>query len=75
MKASFILASSSPRRISILSKIGIPFRVVPPSYEVSIDGKDPIQTAKFTALEKARLVARLFLSCLLYTSPSPRDRG
>ena len=58
----FVLASSSPRRISILGKIGIPFRVVPPSYEVSIEGEDPIQIAKFTALEKARLVARLFLS-------------
>ena len=56
----FILASSSPRRISILQRLGIPLRVVPPRYEVNIETSDPYEKARLIALEKARSVAGLF---------------
>ena len=55
-----ILASSSPRRILLLKKLGLRFRVVPPSYEVEVEMEDPIEYVELKALEKARAVARLF---------------
>lgn len=55
-----ILASSSPRRILLLKKLGLRFRVVPPSYEVEVETEDPIEYVELKALEKARAVARLF---------------
>lgn len=46
-----LLASTSPRRRAILEQLGIPFEVVPPSYEETED--DPVAHA----LGKARSVA------------------
>ncbi len=56
----FVLASSSPRRINILRKLGIPFRVFPPRYEIEINASSPSEKACLTALEKARSIAGLF---------------
>ncbi|MCR8432734.1 MAG: Maf family protein [Crenarchaeota archaeon] len=55
-----ILASSSPRRITLLQKLGLNFRVFPPTYEVEVKSNDPVELAELKALEKARCVARLF---------------
>lgn len=55
-----ILASSSPRRIALLQKLGLTFKVFPPTYEIEIKSNNPIELAELKALEKARCVARLF---------------
>lgn len=44
----------------MLKKLGLRFRVVPPSYEVEVETEDPVEYVELKALEKARAVARLF---------------
>jgi len=56
----FVLASSSPRRISILQKLGLPLIIFPPRYEPRVRSDDPRRYAELTALEKARSVAGYF---------------
>lgn len=53
-----ILASSSPRRISLLKELGIEFTVEAPDWETRIFNENPVEIAQLTALEKARSVAR-----------------
>lgn len=54
-----VLASSSPRRSSLLRQIGIPFEIVPPDVDESryIFGDDPAGTAERLALAKAKSAA------------------
>ncbi len=52
-----VLASSSPRRIQLLKELGIKFRVIPPPWETDIKSEDPVEVARYVALEKARAVA------------------
>ncbi|MXY96665.1 MAG: septum formation inhibitor Maf, partial [Gemmatimonadetes bacterium] len=54
-----ILASSSPRRSSLLRQIGITFETVPPDVDESryTFGGDPAGTAERLALAKAKSVA------------------
>jgi len=54
------LASSSPRRIILLQRLGLNFKVFPPTYEIDVKTDDPVERAELKALEKARSVARLF---------------
>lgn len=56
----FILASSSPRRIQLLLRLGLPIKIDPPRYEPNIITRDPIEKVRLTALEKARSVARYY---------------
>jgi len=56
----FILASSSPRRIQLLLRLGLPIKIDPPRYEPNIIAGDPIDKVRLTALEKARSVARYY---------------
>ncbi|MCW1297024.1 MAG: Maf family protein [Candidatus Parvarchaeota archaeon] len=54
-----ILASSSPRRIELLKKLGIKFDVIPSRIrEAEIKIRDPIKFAKELAVRKAKSVAR-----------------
>ncbi|EKD33365.1 MAG: hypothetical protein ACD_76C00044G0032 [uncultured bacterium] len=54
-----ILASGSPRKKEILSKLGLPFEVIPSSYEEDMTAKsDQYELAKFLSLGKARDVAK-----------------
>ena len=56
-KMKLILASSSPRRIELLRKLGLEFEVMPPIWETKIISDDPVEVAEYIALEKARAVA------------------
>lgn len=56
-KMKLILASSSPRRIELLRKLGLEFEVMPPIWETKIMSDDPVEVAEYIALEKARAVA------------------
>lgn len=55
MKTKLILASSSPRRIELLSKVGINFEVLPSNIEEPepLLGEDPITFAKRVSMLKA----------------------
>jgi septum formation protein len=56
-----ILASSSPRRREILSRLGIPFEVVAPGHlENHPPGEEPDQICSRLAREKAELIATDF---------------
>jgi nucleoside triphosphate pyrophosphatase len=56
---SLILASSSPRRISYLSQLGIRFRPARPDVdETPLDGEKPRPYVRRVALAKARFVSR-----------------
>lgn len=58
MSRSIILASSSPRRSMLLSKLGVPFTVEPSSYEEDLDfSSDPFELVEFLATGKANAVA------------------
>lgn len=61
MKTKLILASSSPRRIELLSKLGIDFEVIPSNVEEPIPllGEDPISFAKRVSKIKADRVSQL----------------
>ena len=56
-KEMIILASVSQRRIEILRKIGLKFRVIPSNVKEEIKCKNPISLAKKLALMKAMKVA------------------
>ncbi|MBI5622920.1 MAG: septum formation protein Maf [Elusimicrobia bacterium] len=61
MKAShppLILASASPRRRSLLKRLGVPFRVVPSRASESTRQRDPRRLVVELALRKALSVAR-----------------
>jgi len=60
-----ILASSSPRRIELLRRLGLGFEVVKPLWETRIIDDDPVEVAELTALEKARAVAGVFTEGLV----------
>ena len=66
----FVFASNSPRRKEILSKFNIDIKFVSHRFnERAIDKNiEPHSYCKIIANEKANSI------CLLYTSPSPRDR-
>ncbi len=53
-----VLASSSPRRQELLSKVGLDFEVIPAAFDESAASGSPDQVVKELALEKAREVAR-----------------
>jgi septum formation protein len=54
-----ILASESPRRKELLSKLGLPFEVMHSDYEEDMNAlPDPRQLAKFLSLNKAKSVAQ-----------------
>jgi len=52
-----ILASESPQRRAILEQLGLPFEVVPPQYDESLTGSDPVKIVLARAQGKARSVA------------------
>lgn len=59
MSVEIILASASPRRRELLEQIGLPFRVVPSSFdERAVEGDAPTALAEALALGKARAVVR-----------------
>ena len=60
-----ILASSSPRRIELLRRLGLDFEVVKPLWETRVIDDDPVEVAELTALEKARAVAGVFTEGLV----------
>ena len=61
------LASKSPRRSELLQDAGIDFKVLATKAEESFDLNQAVSAnAERLSILKA---------CLLYTSPSPRDRG
>ena len=74
LETSLILASQSPRRRQLLTDAGYDFKVVAPSDEVErgiCSSCSPEDTVLEGAFLKARAIAK---RCLLYTSPSPRDK-
>ncbi len=64
-----ILASTSPRRKELLTKLGIPFTTVAPNYEedMTLDLR-PDQLVKNLALGKAQSVAKRFPDALVIAS-------
>jgi len=66
--ATFILASTSPRRKELLKKAGYNFKVVPPDIDESAfpaEGVEPCEYAKRIALAKAKNVATEFPDSLV----------
>ncbi|MCC6885656.1 MAG: Maf family protein [Ignavibacteriaceae bacterium] len=57
-KRKYILASKSERRINLLQKIGLDFRVIPSDIE-ELEGEDmrPLDVIRFNSLAKSRNVA------------------
>lgn len=54
-----VLASTSPRRIELLARLGVPFESVDPRVvEVPDDPMTPLRLAQWAAARKARAVAR-----------------
>jgi septum formation protein len=53
-----VLASSSPRRQELLSKVGLDFEIIPAEFDESAVSGAPDQVVKALALEKASEVAR-----------------
>ena len=51
-----ILASGSPRRKEILSKLNLDFEVIPANIDEEIFNEDPIITARYLAKQKAKSV-------------------
>ena len=67
-RASFILASASPRRKTLLAKAGYLFDVIPSTVDESIPeaaGIGSLEHAKLLALTKAKAVAALYPSKLV----------
>lgn len=60
MRVKLVLASSSPRRIELLNKLGIAFEVVPSNIEEPepLPGEDPVSFAKSVATLKADKVSQ-----------------
>ncbi len=54
MAPKIVLASSSPRRIELLKKLGLGFKIVPPKVEEKhIKGESPVEFVIRTSREKA----------------------
>lgn len=61
MSARLILASASPRRKELLSRLGIPFAVVPSDVpEVPLAGEAPASFVRRVASDKARAIAAAY---------------
>lgn len=60
--AEWILASKSPRRKELLSKLGVPFRIVPAEGEERRVGSDPAQIVENLARQKAEEVLQKVLA-------------
>jgi septum formation protein len=58
MRTKIILASASPRRIDLLKKWGLRFKVIPSRIRENTDSKKPSDIVKDLALKKALSVAR-----------------
>ena len=59
LKKKLILASRSPRRLALLSHLGIPFEVLPSNIEEVMDPFcSPEENARLLAIRKAEEVAR-----------------
>ena len=57
MKSELVLASSSPRRKELLSKLGFQFEIIKPDIdEIILDGETPTDFVRRIAEEKARKV-------------------
>ena len=52
-----ILASQSPRRRELLSRLGFPFEVIPSGAEEKIEQEDPIRTVEALSCQKAEWIA------------------
>ena len=64
-----ILASASPRRIELLSWLGLPYRAVPsPLDEKSIRHNDPVQLTRLLAEAKARSIAAQYPNSVIIGS-------
>ena len=64
-----ILASSSPRRKDLLSLLGIPFEIIPPtSNEERLDNESPVDHVRRLAFDKARSVASRYPESLVIGS-------
>lgn len=60
LKRIFLLASQSPQRREILTRIGVAFEVIPPDFdETMIKEKDPVSRARILAEKKAHSVSIL----------------
>ncbi len=60
IKVEFILASSSPRRIELLKKAGLKFRIIPADIVENNNSNDPIEVAIKNSYFKALKVAKKF---------------
>ena len=76
-----ILGSASPRRKQLLIELGIDFTIkTTQKKECYPKNLDNVQIVEFLAKQKAEFILEeglsenyLLITCLLYTSPSPRD--
>jgi septum formation protein len=74
MRRSLILASTSRYRHELLSRLRIPFEVVPPEVdETPVAGESPAQLARRLALAKAQAVATRFPDALVIGSDQVAD--
>ena len=75
MSAHLLLASSSPRRKSLLESLGLTVRAVPSNVEeLRLDGEEPVHYAKRLARDKVLAVARRTESTL-YLDPEGTPRN
>ena len=75
MRAPLILASTSRYRKALLEKLGLPFQCASPAVdETPLPGESAEVLVARLAHAKASAIASQHKHCLLYTSPSPRDR-
>ncbi len=69
MKMRLVLASTSPYRRALLSRLGVPFEVAAPQVdETPMLGESPDDTALRLSLSKARAVAKEFPEALIIGS-------
>jgi septum formation protein len=69
-----VLASTSPYRRELLSRLGVPFEVAPPQVdEMALPGERPAATAMRLALAKARAVVARFPEALIIGSDQVAD--
>jgi septum formation protein len=69
MRTKIILASASPRRIDLLKKWGLRFKVIPSRIRENTDSKKPSDIVKDLALKKALSVARNIKSGVIIGKP------
>ncbi len=67
MRKEIILASNSPRRIYLLSQLGIDFKVVSPNVEEEGNGerRSPVEVVKSNALKKVQKVAEEYRNAII----------